>query len=625
MLKLAKNIILLTFLFYTVIPAFSQINSEKSTSDFDNDEKLGAHYYSTGEFDKAVVIYENLYNKKPTPFYYSYYLNCLIELKDFKKAEKIVKKQGRLNKDSQKYIVELGYVYNKAKRPDKAKKQFELAIKELKSEQQNVIDLANDFLVRDEQEYAIKTYQKGRKILKKTYPFNFELAEIYEKKGDYQKMMNEYIELLDFNVSYLQNVQSKLQIIISEDISNNTSEALRNVLLDKVQKHPSNLVYPEMLLWFSIQKKDFKLALIQAKSLDKRYNEEGESVFQLASLIAANKDYDVAIDAYNYVIKKGENNFLYLSSKIRLLDVKYLKITTTTNFTKAELIELEKEFNSTIDELGKDASILPILKNLAHMQAFYLNKTDEAIKLLQEAINYKNAPKHETVLCKIELADIFLMSGEVWEATLLYSQVEKAFKNEPIGHLAKFKNAKLSYYIGEFNWAKTQLDVLKAATSKLIANDAMDLALLISDNIDSDSSLIPLQKFAKADLLVFQNKDELALAVLDSIAKDFLFHPLQDEILFKKSEVMIKKGKYEEAADYLIKITNNYSWDILADDALFKLAELNEHQFQKPGKAMELYQQIITNFPGSLYTVEARKRFRILREKTKKSEMSDEE
>jgi len=266
-----------------------------------------------------------------------------------------------------------------------------------------------------------------------------------------------------------------------------------------------------MLLWYSIQKKDFSLALIQAKSLDRRYNEEGERVFQLAGIIASNKDYSNAIKAYNYIIKMGDENFLYLSSKIRLLDVKYQQITTTSDFTKEDLIVLEKDFISTIDELGKDASIIPILNNLAHMQAFYLDKTSEAVKLLEEALTFKNAPKMDLAVCKIELADILLMSGEVWEATLLYSQVEKAFKNEPIGHLAKFKNAKLSFYIGEFEWSKTQLDVLKAATSKLIANDAMELSLLINDNVDMDSTYIQLIMYARADLLFFRNKDEQAI------------------------------------------------------------------------------------------------------------------
>ncbi|MCF8296472.1 MAG: tetratricopeptide repeat protein [Saprospiraceae bacterium] len=601
--------IILFFVFFSITPIIIGQNNSS-----DEDEKLAAIYFNNGEYEKAVVIYEKLYNKKPNQFNYDYYFQCLIKLDDFKGAEKLVKKEIKRNPDNQKFKVELGYVYSLSGQKQKAEKEYEQAIKKMPNNQQLIIDLANAFIVRKEENYAIRVYEKGRKLLKASYGFNLELADIYESKGEYTKMMNEYINLLDENFEYMADIQSKLQLIISDDVDGKKSEALKNLLLEKTQKHPSSYLYPEMLFWYSIQKKDFELALVQAKSLDRRYNEEGERVFQLAGIIASNKEYDIAIKAYNYIIKMGDKNFLYLSSKIRMLDVKYQKITTTKNFTKEDLVVLEKDFVSTIEELGKDASIIPILKNLAHMQAFYLDKTDDAIKLLEEALAFKNAPPMDLALCKIELADILLMSGNQWEATLLYSQVEKAFKNEPIGHLAKFKNAKLSFYIGEFEWAKAQLDVLKAATSKLIANDAMELSLLINDNVDEDSTYIQLIMFARADLLFFKNKDKDALATLDTIADYFPNHQINDEILYKKAEIYLSKSNYKKAAENLQKIVDNYSFDILADDALFMLADLYENQFAKPEKAKEYYQKILLDYPGSLYTVEARKRFRKLRE-----------
>ncbi|MBI9039042.1 MAG: tetratricopeptide repeat protein, partial [Bacteroidales bacterium] len=215
--------------------------------------------------------------------------------------------------------------------------------------------------------------------------------------------------------------------------------------------------------------------------------------------------------------------------------------------------------------------------------------------------------------CKIELADILLFQGEVWEATLLYSQVEKSYKNDPLGHLAKFRNAKLSYYIGEFGWAKVQLDVLKAATSKLIANDAMELSLLISDNLDADSSTFALELYSKADLYLFQNKNDLALITLDSIPKLSLWHPLFDEVLLKKAEIKIEMGAFEEADSLLVRLIDNYPDDILGDNALFLRAELYEKLFDDEEVAMELYRELLTKYPGSLFTVEARKKYRQLR------------
>jgi tetratricopeptide (TPR) repeat protein len=250
---------------------------------------------------------------------------------------------------------------------------------------------------------------------------------------------------------------------------------------------------------------------------------------------------------------------------------------------------------------------------MAHLQAFYLNKQQEAIALLEEAKQMKTLTPQERAGIKMELADILLFSGEPWEATLLYSQVEKEFKHEPVGHEAKFRNARLSYYIGEFQWAKAQLDVLKAATSKLIANDAMELSLLILDNMDEDSTYTVLGRYAKADFLVFQNKNEPAMVLLDSLQRSFPGHPLADEILFTKAQISLREGKFQDADTLLQELVSLYPWDILADNALMMRASLHEDKLNDPATAMELYQRLMTDYPGSLFVVEARKRFRELR------------
>jgi len=253
------------------------------------------------------------------------------------------------------------------------------------------------------------------------------------------------------------------------------------------------------------------------------------------------------------------------------------------------------------------------MQKLAKLKAFYLNDPDGAINLLEELIRLTNNNKALQAECKLELADIMLFTGEPWEATLLYSQVDKAFKNEPIGHEARFRNARLSFYIGEFGWAKAQLDVLKAATSKLIANDAMEMSLLISDNIEEDSSTVALGTYARADLLWFQNKPEAALAVLDSLLAAFPGHSITDDALMKKAEISLKLGKFSEAEALFQEVDTHYSEGILGDDALFSLAQLYENQLNDSAKAMAAYQELLVKYPGSLFTVEARKRFRTLR------------
>lgn len=579
----------------------------------ETDEELAAQYFQNKEYDKAVVLYEKLYNKKQDFLYYSSYLDCLIEQKDYKTAEKIIRKQMKKNTGVAQYGVDLGYLFVTEGDEDKAKEQFNLMIKNAQKDKQYVIDLANAFLLRDQADYAIDTYIKMRKVMTGYYPFNLELADIYSSQGEYEKMMEEYVALIEYNqTEYLTKVQDLLQDILADDTDGKQSDALKKVLLKRIKDFPDETFYSEMLLWYSTQMKDFETALVQAKALDKRNKEDGKRVFTIARTASSNGNYDIAITAYQYIIDKGSDNYYFLNSKIEILDTKYLKITTST-YTTQDIESLETDYKSALDELGKSASSISVILNYAHLLAFYSSKTDDAIKLLYEALDLKTAQAKSLAECKIELADILLMTGEVWEATLLYSQVEKAFKDEPIGHQAKLKNAKLSYYIGEFEWAKAQLDVLKAATSKLIANDAMDLSLLISDNSDMDSTYDALGIYSRADLLVFRNKYDEALITLDSLFSKYTYHSLFDETYYKKAEIYMKKGLTDSAVVYYKKVEENYAYDILADDALFELAGIYETDYKDTAKAMEYYEKLMANYPGSTYVVEARKKYRTLR------------
>lgn len=576
------------------------------------DEQLAVQFYQNKEFDKALDYYEKLYTKKSTELFYTPYLNCLLQTKDFKKAEKIVKKQIKQHPDKPDYMVDLGAVYDQGNEPEKAKTAWEQAIKAIKYDDQ-VFPVAGSFLAIRQYDLAISTYLRGRKISQNAYPYSFELADVYNTKGDKLAMINEYLDVLETQDSYIQQVQNALQTSFGNEADSKQNQLLKTELLKRIGKNPDKTILSELLIWMQIQQKDFEGAFIQAKALDKRKKEEGIRVMSLAQLFAQNESYDLAERAYQYVISKGSGGDYYITARTELLRVSYQKIVSKANYTATDLTELEKNFKAIIAELGRSASTAALLKNLAHLQAFYLNKTNEAIALLEETINVPQLDPHTQADLKLELADILLMTGDIWEASLRYSQVEKSFKHDPIGQEAKFRNAKISYYTGDFGWAQAQLNVLKGATAKLIANDAMDLSLLISDALAIDTNVAPLMIFARADLLAFQNKDEQAMLTLDSITILFPNHALADDILYKKANIELKHAKYNEAAALLENIVKDHGDDILGDDALFKLADLNENQFKNLEKAKELYQQLMEQYPGSLYVVEARKRFRKLR------------
>ena len=577
------------------------------------EEQLGAQYFNNKEYDKSLATFEILFSKNPSQYNYLYYVNTLFELKQYDKAEKVIKKQQKANPYDQWFQVDLGYLNILQGEVAKGRKIYENCLKELQPDKTQVYNLAYAFSNRRETDYTIRTYQRGRDLLKDPAAFAFELAYTYEALGNTEQMIEEYLNLLSANPLQIEQVQNRLQSWLSDDIDNTKNDTYRSVLLRKTQENPDEILYNELLLWHSVQQKDFSFALIQAKALDRRYGETGQRIFDLAALCVSNENFDAAIDAYKYIIKKNADKELVTQSRIELINTEFKQYQSTYSQDKMKLLQIEQAYKTLLGELGKTLFTIPLILNQAHLEAFYLGMSDEAILLLTEAVDLPNIPARDQAYCKLELADIYLFSGEQWEATLLYSQVEKTFKNEPIGHEAKFRNAKLSFYIGEFEWAKSQLDILKAATSKLIANDALELSLMIGDNIEEDSVATPLGMFARADLLGFRNRDDEALALLDSIVALFPLHPIYDDVLFKKAGIDVKMGKFDDASKLYAEIVEKFPEGLLTDDAMFDLASLYENQLSDKAKAMQFYQDILTKYPGSLYVVEARKRFRALR------------
>jgi tetratricopeptide (TPR) repeat protein len=577
-----------------------------------NDKALADQYLASGDYEKAAAMYDKIIDRDPYGVYPNY-LRCLLAMQDFDKAEKLVKRQQKKQEGNLALFVDLGQVYELQNQNDKARQQYEKAIKLLQADQQQIVLLANAFSQRQQWDYALQTYLQGKKLLKDSYPFDFEMAEIYFQKGEFTSMIEEYLDAVENNPTYQQSIQNILQSRIATDPDGSRNEAVRLALLRRIQRNADRTEFSEMLIWLLIQQKDFDAAFIQARAIDKRKREDGSRLVNLAMLSASNLNYDAAIKCYQYLIEKGRQSPYYITARMELLNTMNKKITASGQYTTLDLQNLEKDYTTTLDELGRNAGTASLIRGLAHLQVFYLGKEEEATQILEEAISYPGISPATQAECKLELGDIYLFTGNVWDSALLYSQVDKAFKNDPMGQEAKFRNARLDYFRGDFVWAQAQLDVLKSATSQLISNDAMALSLLISDNMDADSSNLALLLFSKADLLSFRRKDDEALLVFDSVLAQYPGHSLTDDVWFREARIMERKKNYVEEDTLLSKIITQYGDDILADDALFTRAALYENQLANKQRAMELYQDLLTNYPGSLFVVEARKRYRALR------------
>ena len=614
----------LIFILFTLFIGFTVFAQEKS------EEQLGIQYFQSKDYDKAIVIFDKVYNKNNCSYIYYYYCQALIELQDYKEAEKLIKKQIKFQPDVQRYKVDLGYIYELSNDQAKAQKEYSTLLKELQPNERTIKDLYSAFLTKRLTDYAVETLQKGRKLLGNNKAFTKELTDIYLQLNQVEKAVEEAMLLVaDNEPTYLKESEEILQNLLAEDETGQNYLTITSILKRNLQKYPANNQYFSLLYWVYRINKDYPDALLLAKAMDKREKGEGGIVYTLAVEASRNRDYETAIDALEYVVAKKEKTEYYTPSLFEWLNVKYLKLTSHTPVKLADAVALEKDFKRVLDEYGMHSSTVEWICKYAHLLSFYVDKSEEAIDVLQKAIAASARNPLEVVVYKTNMADIELYRGNVWDATLLYSQVEKAYPNDTIGQLAKYKNAKLSFYIGEFNWAKSQLDVLRAATSKLIANDAMYFSLLIADNEEDsddedeeDETLelfsgshknLALQYFAKADFYRFQQKEDEAMRMLDSVLIVSPYGTLVDDAYFQKAQIFIKQGNYIKAEEYLLKILKDYPHDILGDDATFLLAQLYEYYLKDMTKAMEYYQALLKNYPASLFVVDARKKFRELR------------
>lgn len=574
--------------------------------------QLAQQYYNDGEFEKAAYVYKKLYEQQNhNEYYFNRYLTCLMAVEQFDEAEKAVKKALKDDPKNIRLLVSYGNILERQFKEEQANEQYEKALKRMPADQYEITRLASTFSSMNKFDYAIKAYEQGGQMIKDPSIFAFNLAELYRRKGDIPNMIANYLNSLDAFPDRQATIQSQLQRYLGTE---DEFLELQTQLYSRLQQNPEAYHFMELLQWVFVQKKDYNNALRQAKALDRRLNENGSRIFRLAQIAFNDKDYDAAIKAFQYIVDtKGPQSMFYVEAKRDALRSRRNKLVEGFNYTETELREIEQAYETFLDEFGRNKATATIVAELADLEARYLNNLDKAIALLQEVIDYPGINLNVQAKAKLSLGDYYLIKGEIWEATLLYSQVDKVFPEDQLGHEARYRNAKLSYYNGDFQWAQAQFEVLKGSTSKLIANDAIDMSVFIMDNLGLDTTDQALKLFAAADLLSFQNKFDEAFAKLDTLLMKFPDHKLDDDVLYVKARIYTKLRNYDKAIELYERIVENYPEEIRADNALFEMASLYENQLGNPEKAMEYYEKIFVEYSGSTFSIEARKRYRKLR------------
>lgn len=597
-----KYFIVILFLFFGYI-----LSPAQSKSDF----ALAQQYFNEGAYEKASDLYQKLFSgKNGEKLYYKGYFNTLLKLEDYEAAKEVSFKTLKVVKDDLSILIDYGYTLKKLADTKSADLQFKKVIDNLPPNSVEIKKLSDVFKNYGEIDYAIETYTKGKAVFNNPSLFNLEIAGLYAVKRDFANVISFHLDELFFRPDQLKIIQNHLQKILSED---QHFEELEKSLLKRVQSNKGFLPYSEMLVWMYMHLGDYNAAFMQARSIDINYGEDGYRVLDLARIALSEKYYSVAEKAYQHIINKGTQNQYYATATLEMINTKKEKLLQEPELKNEELYEIRRAYNKFIIEYGKNNITASASQELAKLYALYFFEVDSAIVLLENILAWPQIRADIQGMTKLQLGDYYLLIEDHWESTLLYTQVEKAFKGTPVGEEAKFRNAKLSYFKGDFEWAQTQLKFLKASTDQLISNDAINLSVFIADNLNLDTTDHTMALFSSAELYYFQNKFDEANIELEGIKLLYPGHKLTDDVYFLQAQIDIKRRKYLDAIEKLLYISKYHEKELLADDALYKIAEIYEVNLQNKEKAMEIYQELILDHASSTFAVEAKKRYRILR------------
>jgi tetratricopeptide (TPR) repeat protein len=581
------------------------------------DIQLANEYLIKGDKKKAVDLYKDLSKSEANvPLIHNNYLNLMLDIGAYDEALVYLKRVLKRDPANMQYKLDVGLVYVRSGEVSKAERYYKDMSAEVRSNMQLVKMMSDYLAARSLSEYAIMALVECRNFLGNPYLFCLDLAMLYRIQGQQDKMVQEYLSYVTQSSANIQYVKNVMQALLTKP---EELESLERLLYDKVQQNPDVEVYSDLLIWVTMQQKNFYASFIQARAYDKRYKKEGEKSLEVARVALDNDDYENASKIYRYVIREYSGTSNHLLARLGLIRTREARVKKSFPVDADSVRALIEDYQKFIAEYPTNSNSLEASRNEALLYANFLDEKEEAINILNKLIENPRSSLFLKSKAKLDLGDIYLIKGEAWESTLLYSQVEKTQKENPVGYEAKLKNAKLSYFRGNFRLAQEHLDILKEATTREIANDAMDLSMRIKENIAFDSVGEALKQYAKVELLLYQNKVDLALTkinelkqgISDSVA--FSNQTILDDVYWLEANIRMKRGEFDQAISLLQKILDEYADDVYTDDAYFLQGDIYDRQLKNKDKAMEIYREFLNKYPGSVFAAEARKRYRTLR------------
>lgn len=574
------------------------------------DVALAQQYFEEQEYEKVIDKLEDLGKRSVDPKVYQLLFESYLELVAYKDAIRLSRDWAR-RVPGRRAAFEVDELFLHLKREDQkdADEVMTMMLETIERSPGQAYAYGKALSDRGYSKRALQVYEKALKG-NPQMNFDYQMALLYGEMGDIPAMHQMYLQMVERTPGYLPTVKTLLSQSISPGEENPNLELLKESIIKKIQDGAPQR-FNELLIHIFSQEENFRAAFTQLRALDRQGRLEGNELLNLARLAYNKKDYNLAARIYAYEKDKGEEYSYYQTAVIGCLDAR--KMDLQNQVAPAEQWDLlATDYSQYHHAFRGDPYQAMLALPLVEILAYRLHQTDSAERLLLSLFDHSWIGLEDQALAQIAYADLLLFTGRRWDAIIYYRKAEKALDQSVIGQEAKFKRAKAAYYVGDFEWAQGIFSVLKESTSKLIANDAMQYSLLITDNMALDSTTDALEAYARADLFAYRELYDSAEALLEILEISYSDHPIADESLLLRGELRAKQKDLPGAIKLWQRVVDEHAKDILADDALYRIGQAQE-ELGNTEAAMQAYETLFITYVDSFFASEARKAYRRLR------------
>ena len=591
-------------------------------NDFGNRFTLGQAFLQGGQYEKAKAIYEDLYRQQPENYQVFTALNdSYIQLKDYSSSISLIESRIKNSPNDINLFGMLGSTYYVMGNEKKAFETWDSAAAKFPNKEVSYRVMANYAIERRAFDKAIDFLQKGKSASSDSKYFSYDLGNLYALTMQFKKAAEEYCSIISADPAQANSVQSRIFSYI------NKPGALHQTLSVVENQDNNNITIERLLTSLYKEAKEYDKAFALYKRIESVQNLQGGELIRFAGYLYSEKQFLKSAEVYNYIIEQYPNSPFTANAKLGY--AKTLQASLDSD-NSANAQNWKPYFISPAYPQEKIDGIIKAYTEIIKLypktevgDEAYLRIGDlyfEKMNNSGEAINYYNRLLNQSPLSPLvaeaylQLGNISIIKGNLDEAVINFTKVlnfKRAGSDKK--NIARFYLAKIDFYKGNFDDSREILSEIISDLEDNTANDALELSLLLN-TAKNDS--VNLAKFAGADLLKEQKKFGRAGKIYDTISQNPRAFILNSAAGIRSAEMDIALDSLNAAILKLSRIAGEKEKNIYSDKALYLEAKIYQYGLKNGPKAIESYQELLTNFPNSIYLDEARKNINTLKNKT---------